>query len=626
MTQRLVGLAECKEGKINHELLQRDGLHSRQPQASDATPSTEWTETPLDDLMTITVERRLSSNMNSSRTISHSARHSSSAPDQICPAQPESACPNRNPSIDEKSLSTNMSTSSLRKRLSQYSAPYLKSIMRLLRSYSISGSSVSSDRTRGPRKLSSDNDSSIATALIFPDAFLRIDRHFQRQGLCIPGFKSHDSNSCWCAVAEELKPKSQLWVCETGLMFDVADPPNHLKGLDVQHRDQFGNTVLHLLAARGAAFSAIVEAIDQGADANAKNTAGQNFLHVLHHTSLQVLAGIPPVLLGVLEELYRFGIGFHDRDYLGRSFFHLLSRHTNSLPQYSLFWKLLSANRPSRDAFGWAPVTCSVSQPKPGVVPANRPTCQARPSLLIPDGSPGPTVGPNPDIPASTDAGTLILKHARLLQTARLALDNLFIEDSEGRNGLQCLAEASLTICAETGKVSARGSSRKRKRDESNATEPSVRLTLRYELVQKMVFAGANINHYDLRGMTVLMSFVTYLPDGEDDQILEKLFIYLIENGANVNWRNRQGETALHIAIRLGRKIATRVLLEKGSNVHARTAEGYGVIAEGRVHSLKVRDNPQLYASIMACMALAIQRGAVARPTLVQEWTKIPAC
>ena len=77
----------------------------------------------------------------------------------------------------------------------------------------------------------------------------------------------------------------------------------------------------------------------------------------------------------------------------------------------------------------------------------------------------------------------------------------------------------------------------------------------------------------------------------------------------------------MHIAVRLGRKVATRVLLECGANVHARTPEGKGVLALGETHYFRAREEPRLYASIMACMALCIQYGAVATPTLIHEWS-----
>lgn len=222
------------------------------------------------------------------------------------------------------------------------------------------------------------------------------------------------------------------------------------------------------------------------------------------------------------------------------------------------------------------------------------------------------------DMPAPTDPNHLIFKHARLLETAALAIDVPDVEDTVGRNGLQCLAEASLTLGEEPEVLEP---NHKRKRDQSEPDTSKTRLTFRYELVQKMVHVGVDVNNYDKKGYTVLMAFVTHLPDGEDDKTLTQILQHLIQNGANVHWRNREGETALHIAVRLGRKVATRVLLMNSASVHARNAEGKGILAVGEVHYLKARQDPPLYASIMACMALCIRYGAVARPTSVQEWS-----
>lgn len=120
------------------------------------------------------------------------------------------------------------------------------------------------------------------------------------------------------------------------------------------------------------------------------------------------------------------------------------------------------------------------------------------------------------------------------------------------------------------------------------------------------------------------MAFVINLMDGEDDETLRLILNDLITKGADIHYRNRTGETALHIAIRLGRKVATLLLLENGANVHARNLEGRGVLALGEQAYFSARDldNQQLYASILACMAFAMQFGAVAEPSLVQEWSK----
>ncbi len=77
------------------------------------------------------------------------------------------------------------------------------------------------------------------------------------------------------------------------------------------------------------------------------------------------------------------------------------------------------------------------------------------------------------------------------------------------------------------------------------------------------------------------MAFITHLLDGEADNTLTDLLHYLVHKGANVHRRNRAGETALHIAIRLGRKVATRVSLMNGANFHARDSDDQGVLAVG---------------------------------------------
>jgi hypothetical protein len=186
------------------------------------------------------------------------------------------------------------------------------------------------------------------------------------------------------------------------------------------------------------------------------------------------------------------------------------------------------------------------------------------------------------------------------------------------RNGLQCLAEASLSL-GDENKISR--ASHKRKRDQSDPDPSTTRLAFRYELVQKMITVGVGVNNYDKKGNTVLMAFVIHLQDGEDDKTLTQILQHIISNGANVHWRNRESETALHIAVRSGRKVATRVLLMNSASVHARTAEGKGILPLGEVHYLRARQDPPLYASIMARMALCIRYGAVARPTSVQEWS-----
>lgn len=164
----------------------------------------------------------------------------------------------------------------------------------------------SSDGSRTILPLPGVNSSSRNAALLLPNAFLRIDHYIRRQGICIPGLRSHDSRSCWCAVVVELLSQSKFWVAETGLVMDVEDPPTSLRNMDLDFRDAFGNNVLHLLAVRGAQFCVIMEAMAHVNDVNAQNTASQSFLHVFQGGFLRSLAEHRYVLMSVLQHLNRF--------------------------------------------------------------------------------------------------------------------------------------------------------------------------------------------------------------------------------------------------------------------------------------------------------------------------------
>jgi hypothetical protein len=146
---------------------------------------------------------------------------------------------------------------------------------------------------------------------------------------------------------------------------------------------------------------------------------------------------------------------------------------------------------------------------------------------------------------------------------------------------------------------------------------------LRYESAVSLMTCGVDVNSYDSRGTTVLMAFVKFMKDEDDDEMLAKLLRMLIEKGACIDRRNRVGETALHIAVRLGRAKATQVLLESGANIHARSSKGQGVLTIGHNQSKKTGEDGKLYGCIMACIALCIRHGAVASPTLVDEWTEL---
>ena len=400
--------------------------------------------------------------------------------------------------------------------------------------------------------------------------------------------------------------------------------PQNVFSLYKTFNDEFGNNVLHLLAARGAVLELLIEAIEKAkVDPNSQNMAGETFLHVLPHSFYDMLS--ESTLESFLRKLVHFHVKLDICDVFGRTFLHILSHQVQHWPKNILLQSRSTVDMGKiwsiRDAFGRTVINSSARH---SAVTAAR---EQQISLLSrsPKMDSALNTFENDTLiilpgPATSSDHATVSKHARLLETARLAFDSPSLEDHDGRNGLQCLAEASMGMSIKNNKVSL-STSLKRKRDEAGLHSPAARLILRYDLVQWMIEKKVSINHYDKQGETVLMAFVKYLCDGEDDTVLANLFHRLIQKGADQHARNRRGETALHIAVRLGRKVATKVLLETGANVHALTIGGKGVIAIGEKAYFAVRDDSKLYSSIIACIALVMQYGGVRAPTLVQEWS-----
>ena len=225
------------------------------------------------------------------------------------------------------------------------------------------------------------------------------------------------------------------------------------------------------------------------------------------------------------------------------------------------------------------------------------------------------------------------LLESRLIESIRLAQETPTLEDSDGSNGLQVLSMATLSprIVADKNNIylqstpqrsnSRRGDKRGDKSPEQEIDSSSAKMKLRHELAVGLLAAGVNVNHYDKQGNTPLMAFAAELPEDDDYKTGPDILSLLINKGANVHARNRCGETALHIAVRRGRKLAARTLFKNGANVHARDAEGRSVleVADVKIKGNKTGD-PRTYAHYEACRAWLSGNGAVQEPSVLQEW------
>lgn len=82
----------------------------------------------------------------------------------------------------------------------------------------------------------------------------------------------------------------------------------------------------------------------------------------------------------------------------------------------------------------------------------------------------------------------------------------------------------------------------------------------------------------------------------EDEGSATRPLQHLINVGADIHRRNRQGETLLHLAVKLGRRAATKFLLSVGANVHARASNGLGIVALGHQCASEAKHKPSHYA------------------------------
>lgn len=441
-----------------------------------------------------------------------------------------------------------------------------------------------------------------------PGDFLSLEIHLHRQYPCFPESAEHQKR--WCVCHAQSDGFQTLWNTPEGLTAYanqiMATGPvfNQL-----EHRDDFGHTILHLLAARGPEHLLMKTLVSEWCASilNDRNTAGQTFLHVLGESWFCNVDSLFQLLdlVATLAQHGRFDLAA--RDCYGRTFFHMLLSVSFPAPVMPQIFQRYGSFIPSyTDAFGVNPNPRDTSD-----------DMDIDEDELIAQGSPEP------------DADPSAIKDRFYLRTARRASKNPLLEDDEGHNGLHCLAMASLSIKTVRSKShtdlpqSIQGRSKKRGRSSEELLDSSEeRLILRKSLVEGLLGAGVDPNHYDNYGNTPLMAFCAELPEDDDYKIGPSIIKLLIDGGADMNARNRSGETALHVAVRCGRKLAVKTLIEREANVHARDAAGRSALAVADFKMKTCRDDiPTEYCHFEACRAHLSGKGlALQEPSVSQEW------
>lgn len=368
--------------------------------------------------------------------------------------------------------------------------------------------------------------------------------------------------------------------------------------------DDFGNTILHQLAATPGFESALIQAVqlDSGSGrfpVTRTNTAGQTLLHVLHDGWYQENLDLENLLMALMATNF----DFYATDVYGRNFFHILRRksaHLGRVQEIARHFDFHSLNH--RDAFGLRPMNARASTLS---------------RLAIP---------PSDKSQARIEAQTRLLK---IITDAIEYPENKALEDPQGLNGLHCLAR--VVLGKRTVQDHSSGSPVKRRRkDDQDEFEPSAvpdhcSLEKRFDYLETLLAVKQDVNHYNTAGDTVLMAFIEHTSDDDERVDLKRILERLVVAGARLEARNRAGETALQVAARLGQKYTVSVLLGLGARVHTRNADGRGLLADIDLRMSLTEHEDRDYARFQAVRAMLTGRyakfgPAVQAPTERDEW------
>ncbi|KAG8160157.1 hypothetical protein KVR01_009693 [Diaporthe batatas] len=432
-------------------------------------------------------------------------------------------------------------------------------------------------------------------------------------------------SQCWCTIADDTADLNDAYyITERGELCDwaasVRQGPEYISRVD-----RFGNTPLHIFAAsdRQSDLETSFHLLESGrADPSRTNNAHQTFLHVLSPIWFYGINDPNAPLYRLLTFLFtRHKELAYAPDVYGRTFFHQLDRFAPDPKAIEYINQHYEFEIP-RDAFGIKPPSQAVDT---SFAPPRRTGTTAL--------SPLAEEAPEDDF-TTRDMG--------LASIVTEAYSNPALEDAEGRNGLHCLAEMQFITSSPSSPdpntpsqshpptTKTKGSlKRKHGRDDAERIKP---ITQRLQYLQGLLtpvtqIAPPNVNHYDHKGNTVLIAFAAQLSDEQDDksgQHIGRILDLLIENGAILDARNRQGETALLVAAKRGNKQVVSKLLDRGANIHARDKNGRAIMAiiDAKI-ALCSKDLPS-YGRLEAVRAAVLAKKLEAKkdePSFVDEWT-----
>lgn len=348
--------------------------------------------------------------------------------------------------------------------------------------------------------------------------------------------------------------------------------------VDINDKDNFGNTLLHYAAASGfATRQSLVDAISKGVDILAKNTSGETFMHVLKIDEFvggRTSAGIFDYLLLVRYlELFRFP--FSGRDCHGRTIAHIHLKYSwlveagSDKVAYTHLLEILKILKPELETLdnlgnrlgdqlaGWSDNITWPDIPWEDILWQDMPW--------------------NESSPSGSDGTLSVFLSTR----CRNQIDHDVIFRQE--------------ICSDTWK---------------------------FEAWPERLRSSDLITWVDVHGDTPLTAILKMWRNNEQELQLMDIVHQLIDLGMDVNMRDRKGYTALAIATIRGSHPCVATLLASGAMPNSRDYRGFGIIhvATKRMQRAKRQRKDICYARILSCITLLTDHGGLSEPTEFDEW------
>lgn len=495
-----------------------------------------------------------------------------------------------------------------------------------------------------------------------PGDFLTLDSHLEDTLYIDYNPEKQHQYVSFDMIWADIRVERNLWVINRGLSGKAIAALSHLQkvptAIKLDDTDAFGNTLMHFLAARHDSQEQLISLLGSPAMTDSyllrQNTGGQSFLHVLAREwfSNPKEKSCPFwTLLGQIDQVFTTLAPL--RDVYGRNFFHHVklclednATASDMIHAVIAVKKLDPSILCQRDAFG-TDIVGPQAQPEEAMVSG----------MIVP--SDGQSL-PYRDYQLVTED-----TYQHIFERAKVDKN---IEDGYGRGALHALAITASKLQP----------NRKRKASEplyssrdiapgiqqqqyqkvaspittlETAIAPVSPTTIGEESTgefakkaQELINEGCSVSHYDRKGHTALMAFIELLPEDKSIELLLSTLVDAAVREGMLDARNRDGETALMVAARLGKISAVQALVSAGANQHTRHARHRHVrgLLQTIHHEMgKHKNDPRVVGPLDACLKVlavpdkdvssadAEPPKAVLFPDAIDEWgieLAIPSC